>query len=326
MNVPERLVMDRRSLLALGVAATTLAVTGEEASADQGVPSDAALARSLGDFRSGSAEVNGTRLHYVAGGKGSPLVLLPGWPQTWWQFRKMMPALAKKYRVIAVDLRGMGGSGKPADGYDKKTMARDIYELVRQLGYDKVDVAGHDIGAMVAYSFAANHPDAVGKIALIDVPHPDESLYDLTLVPRPGQPFFLWWFAFNQVGVLPEQLLTGRFRLLVDHLCGLMLDNQNAIGDHDRAIYAHAYSTPDAIRAGNGWYKTFSQDIADEQTYPPLTTPILGLISPLSYDFVANVLSRQGTDVRLRKIENTGHYIPEEQPDALVAELTKYFG
>ncbi|TCO50895.1 alpha/beta fold hydrolase [Actinocrispum wychmicini] len=318
--------MDRRSLLALGAATAAVAVTGDVASAAENAPSDAALARSLGDFRSAYAQVNGTRLHYVTGGTGSPLVLLPGWPQTWWQFHKIMPALAKRHQVIAVDLRGMGGSGKPDRGYDKKTMARDIHELVRKLGHRKVDVAGHDIGAMVAHSFAVNHPDAVGKIALLDVPHPDDSLYDLTLIPRPGQPFFLWWFAFNQVDVLPGQLLAGRSRLLVDHLCGLMLLDQKNISDRDRDIYAHAYSTPDAVRAGNGWYQTFSQDIADQRTYPRLTTPVLGLISAANYDYVAAAITRHATDVRLVKVANTGHYLAEEQPAAVIDELTRYFG
>jgi pimeloyl-ACP methyl ester carboxylesterase len=316
--------MDRRSVLTLGATAAALAMTGEVATAAQGVPSDAALARSLGDFRSAYADVNGTRLHYVEGGKGSPLLLLPGWPQTWWQFRKIMPALARNHRVIAVDLRGMGGSAKPAAGYDKKTMARDIYELVRKLGYDKVDIAGHDIGAMVAYSFAANHAQAARKVALLDVSHPDESLYNLTLLPRPGQ-FFLWWFAFNQVDLLPDQLLAGRSRLLIDHLCGLMLRDQANIGDRDRAVFAHAYSTPDAIRAGNGWYKTFGQDIADEKTYPRLTVPILGLAAD-NYDYLAEVLPGKTTDLRLGKINDSGHYLDEEQPGAVVAELRKFLG
>ncbi|MFJ9033435.1 alpha/beta fold hydrolase [Streptomyces sp. NPDC102274] len=120
-------------------------------------------------FSSGFAEVNGIRLHYVAGGQGYPLVLLPGWPRTWYQFHKIMPPLAEHYRVIAVDLRGMGDSDKPATGYDKKPMAQDIYELIRALGYSKVNIAGEDIGAMVAYSFAANRPEATRKIAFWEV-------------------------------------------------------------------------------------------------------------------------------------------------------------
>jgi pimeloyl-ACP methyl ester carboxylesterase len=311
-------------VLTLGATAAALAMTGDVATATQSVPSDAALARSLGDFRSAYADVNGTRLHYVEGGKGSPLLLLPGWPQTWWQFHKIMPALARNHRVIAVDLRGMGGSAKPAVGYDKKTMARDIYELVRKFGYDKVDIAGHDIGAMVAYSFAANHAQAARKVALLDVSHPDESLYRLTLLPTPGQ-FHLWWFAFNQVDLLPDQLLAGKSRLLIDHLCGLMLRDQNNIADRDRAVFAHAYSTPDAIRAGNGWYKTFGQDIADEKTYARLTVPILGLAAD-NYDYLADLLPRKTTDLTLGKINDSGHYIDEEQPEAVVAELRKFFG
>ncbi|MGH9614827.1 MAG: alpha/beta fold hydrolase, partial [Bryobacteraceae bacterium] len=97
--------------------------------------SDTALVRSLPGFENGYTNANGIRLHYVAGGNGQPLVLLPGWPETWWSFHKIMPELAKHYRVIAVDLRGMGGSDKPADGYDKKTMAKDIDALIHQLGY-----------------------------------------------------------------------------------------------------------------------------------------------------------------------------------------------
>jgi pimeloyl-ACP methyl ester carboxylesterase len=97
--------------------------------------SDAALAASLpGDFRNGYAEVNGTRIHFVEGGKGRPVLLLPGWPQTWWEFHKIIPELATRHRVIAVDLRGMGGSAKPGLGYDKKNMAKDIHELTQLLG------------------------------------------------------------------------------------------------------------------------------------------------------------------------------------------------
>ncbi|MBP2329849.1 pimeloyl-ACP methyl ester carboxylesterase [Kibdelosporangium banguiense] len=316
--------MDRRSLLAAGAATAALAATGTTAEAEAATPSDAELARSLG-FRSAYADVNGTRLHYVIGGKGSPLMLLGGWPQTWWQFRKIMPALAERYRVIVADLRGMNLSGKPAGGYDKKTMARDIYELVKKLGYTQVDIAGHDIGAMVGHAFAANYPHAIRKLALIDVPHPDEGLYELTLLPQPTQ-FHLWWFAFNQVQLLPEQLLAGRFRLLVDHLCGLLLQNQAAITDRDRAIYARAYASPDAIRASNGWYQTFGQDIVDGKTYPRLTLPVLGLASEPGFDYLAGPLRRQAVDVQLEKISGAGHYVAEEQPEAVVTHLRRFFG
>ena len=106
--------------------------------------SDAALVKTLPGFNSSFATVNGIRLHYVAGGEGDPVFLLPGWPETWWSYHKIMPELAKRHRVISIDLRGMGSSDKPAGGYDKKSTAGDISELVRQLGYKQVDVIGHD--------------------------------------------------------------------------------------------------------------------------------------------------------------------------------------
>lgn len=168
------------AMMAAGAISTAEAQTPKPVAAR----SDAVLVKSLPGFQNGYADVNGTRLHYVIGGEGAPLVLLPGWPQTWWQFHKIMPTLAKSYRVIAVDLRGMGGSSKPPAGYDKKNMAKDIRELVQKLGYDKVHMAGHDIGAMVAFSYAANYPEATTKLALLDVPHPDDFFSQLTMVRR----------------------------------------------------------------------------------------------------------------------------------------------
>ncbi|WP_158847687.1 alpha/beta fold hydrolase [Saccharothrix deserti] len=267
------------------------------------VPSDAELARSLdGDFESRHAEVNGTDLHYVIGGQGDPLLLLGGWPQTWWQFRKIMPSLAQRHQVIAVDLRGMGSSGKPESGYDKKTMAADVLALARHLGHEQVDIAGHDIGALVAYSFAANHPEAARRIALLDVMHPDESWFQHTVLPRPGRPL-LWWFAFNQLRGLPEQLITGRSRYLIDFVHDESTPDPAAIGDFDRAVYAHAYSTPEAIRASNSWYRAFGQDIEDEKGYGPLTPPILALTGEGLYDAARDVLSRKALDAEVVKLD-----------------------
>ncbi|MEV8632976.1 alpha/beta hydrolase [Streptosporangium sp. NPDC051023] len=299
--------------------------------------SDAALAASLeGDFSSRYAEVNGVRLHHVVGGHGATLVLLGGWPQTWWQFHKIMPELARHYRVVAVDLRGMGGSAKPETGYDKKTMARDIRELVRHLGDEKVYVAGHDIGAMVAQSLAANHPDVVEKIALLDVHHPDETLYGLTLLPQSdqhvdgdflaGSRAYLWWFAVNQVRGLPEKLLAGRERELIDTLFDYLLLDAASIGERDREIYARAYSSQDAIRAGNAWYQAFMRDIEDEKGYGPLTVPILALGGDHSnHPYLASVLPGKGTDVQVVEVKDSGHYLPEEQPETVIRLLTEFF-
>ncbi|RBQ14539.1 alpha/beta hydrolase [Spongiactinospora rosea] len=299
---------------------------------------DEALARSLpGTFTSRHAEVNGVRLHYVEGGGGEPLLLLGGWPQTWWQWNKVMPDLARRYRVIAVDLRGMGGSGKPAGGYDKKTMAADIHALVRHLGLTTVNIAGHDIGAMVAYAHAANHPEATTKIALLDVAHPDESWSAMRLLPGPDQHVdsvieagarsYLWWFAFNQVRGLPEKLLEGRHRLLGDWLFDRQSDDPGFIDERSREVYARAYSTADAIRAGNGWYQTFNRDIEDERGYGRVTAPMLVLGGDRSnYANLRDTMPAKGTDVQVVKVADCGHYIPEERPQVVIDALTAFLG
>lgn len=288
---------------------------------------DEELAHSLpGDFRSCHAELAGVRLHYVEGGSGDPLFLLPGWPQTWWEFRKIMPALAERYRVIAVDLRGMGGSSRPESGYDKKTMAGDILALARQLGYDRVNLVGHDIGAMVAYSFAANHPEAINRLALLDVVHPDESRYDMPLLPRPDRGFNMWWWAFNQVPELPEKLISGRMQHVIDWLFNNSLVDPASIGPADRAVYARAYDSPEAIRATNRWYQAFHQDIEDIKSYGKFGMPLLGIASPVSHDQFQRLLPTLAPDVRVVKVDRALHWIPEEQPELVARALTEFFG
>ncbi|OAR22216.1 alpha/beta hydrolase [Streptomyces sp. ERV7] len=324
--------LDRRKMIGLGAGSAALAMAGGVAVAEPAtaaprhrVPSDAALARSLsGGFRSRYAHVNGVRLHYVAGGSGTPVVLLAGWPQTWWAWRHVMPELARRHRVIAVDIRGMGGSDKPQGGYDKKTMAGDVHALVRSLGYSRVNMVGHDMGAMVAFSFAANHPAATRRLALLDTLHVDETQYDIPLLPRPDQGFNLWWWAFNQVQGLPEQLAAGRMRHIVDWLFANSLPDQALVPDFDRAVYAHRYDSPDAVRAGAAWYKAAHQDIADLKTYGKVTAPVLGIGSRLTYDQFRQVLPTLAADVRVVCADRSIHYIPEEQPELLSSELLKF--
>lgn len=119
-------------------------------------------------FTHHTAVVNDIRLHYVLGGQGDPVVLLHGWPETWYAWRKVMPALAQQYTVIAPDMRGLGDSDKPATGYDKSTVADDIYQLVRQLGFQRIFLVGHDMGGPVAYAYAAAHPQDVRRFVFVE--------------------------------------------------------------------------------------------------------------------------------------------------------------
>jgi len=320
--------------IALGAAFSTPAMSAPKTPAAAVAPatiSDAALVRTLPGFQEGVAEVNGVRLHYVAGGTGKALVLLPGWPQTWWAYHKIMPALAKTHRVIAVDLRGMGASSKPATGYDKKTMAADIHALVRHLGYDKADIAGHDIGSQVAYAYAANHPEATNKLIMMDVPHPDAGLATWPLLPQAGtfgdkideaHPF-AWWFAFHQVRGLPEDILAGRQHLEQEWFYRYLLKDESAIDARDRAVYYKAYASRDAIRAGNAWYQAFPQDILDHKTYGKLAMPVLALGGP-GYGWLKATLEPTVSDLKVIKIEGSGHFIAEEQPAATIAALEAF--
>ncbi|MVU82522.1 alpha/beta fold hydrolase [Nocardia sp. ET3-3] len=325
--------MRRRAMLQLGAGAfaavgAASAVTAWETTrpADAAVPDDAELARALGDFRSDTALVNGFRMHYVTGGSGDPVVLVPGWPTTWWSYRKIMPALAQRYRVVAVDIRGMGGSDKPSGGFDKKTMAGDIHELIRTLGFDRVHLVGHDIGSMVAFSFAANHPDATRSLSLLDVLHPDDSFYRIPMLQPPGSGVSVWWYAFNQVQSLPEKLLAGRARELIDWHLGIGLVDQATITDFDRAVVADRYNRPGAVRCANAWYQGFHQDIIDMRAYPELTAPTLGLCSPIAYPAFQQTLPKLATDLRdIIEVDKARHWLCDEDPDLVIRSLTTHF-
>jgi pimeloyl-ACP methyl ester carboxylesterase len=293
---------------------------------------DAALVKRLHGFRSDYAQVNGTRLHFVIGGRGPALVLLPGWPQTWWSFHKIMPALARHHTVVAVDIRGMGGSAKPAAGYDKKNMAKDIHELLLKLGQDKAVIVGHDIGAQVAWSFAANHPQATDKLVMLDVPHSDEQLYQWPILPRlntfsdkidPAAPF-AWWFAFHQVMGLPERLLAGRAHIQQEWFFTYLMKDESVLTPLDRAVYANAYRSSEAIRAGTAWYQAFPRDIEDEKGYAKLTMPVLGIAGP-GFDWLNASLAAKATNARAVHLKDSGHFVQEEAPEEtarLILEFT----
>ena len=294
---------------------------------------DAALVKRLKGFKSESAQVNGTRIHYVIGGSGPALVLLPGWPETWWTFHKIMPALGQHYTVLAIDLRGMGSSAKPAFGYEKKNMAKDVNELLLKLGHSKAFVVGHDIGAQVAWSFAANYPEATEKLVMLDVPHPDEGLYNWPILPRPNtfgdriDPAapFAWWFAFHQVKRLPERMLQGRSHVEQEWFFTYLMKDESALSPLDRSVYANAYRGVEAIRAGNAWYQAFPQDIVDEKAYQKLTMPVLGIAGP-GYGWLNATIAARATNARTVHLENSGHFMQEEAPEEttrLILEFLK---
>jgi len=288
--------------------------------------SDNELIKNFPGFTNQYGTVNGVRLHYVDGGSGAPLICLPGWPQTWYSYHPVAMELAKVYRVIIVDIRGMGSSEKPESGYDKKTMATDILELIRQLGLTKVHIMGHDIGGMVAMSFAFNYPGFVEKLIVLDGSHPGEGMMQMPLIPLPGtftgkmdanMPY-AWWMGFNQVKELPEKILEGRFQYLLDWLFQYVMIDDRKMSRFEREIYASVYNETDSIRASNAWYQSFSRDIEDAKTYQQLTMPVLGIGSYVSFNYMKMGLPYMATDVNVIGILDSGHYMFEEKPEEVL--------
>jgi pimeloyl-ACP methyl ester carboxylesterase len=202
---------------------------------------------------------------------------------------------------------------------------------VRQLGYDKADIAGHDIGSQVAYAYAANFPQATNKLIMMDVPHPDAGLATWPLLPQAGtfgdkideaHPF-AWWFAFHQVKGLPEEILAGREHLEQEWFYRYLLKDESAIDARDRAVYRKAYASRDAIRAGNAWYQAFPQDILDHKTYGKLDMPVLGLGGP-GYGWLKATLEPTVGNLKVVRMDGSGHFIAEEKPADTIAAIEAF--
>ncbi|WP_312608334.1 alpha/beta fold hydrolase [Agrobacterium pusense] len=317
--------------LSLALPSALVAQTTDKGNPYEGIDvSNETLVSELDGFTSGFADVNGIRMHYVTGGNGPPVVMMPGWPQTWWAFNKIMPALAEDYTVIAVDIRGMGATDKPEGGYDKKTMAADIHGLIGALGYEEAHLVGHDIGSQVAYAFSANYPEATTSVSFLDVSAQPQSTRDMRLVPPAPltgefeKDFFLWWFAFNQVGGMPEELIEGRAHIYQDWFWESLLYNKDALSERDRAVYAAAYNTRDGIRGGNGWYQAYATDLDDQLTYPKmLDVPSLG-IGGLGNILLVEFMQQHFANPQLQHLPESGHYVAEEAPAEVTAYLREF--
>src|SRR5215211_2264176 len=273
------------------------------------------------------ASVNGIQIHYVMGGQGDAIVLLHGWPETWYAWRHVMPALAKNYTVIAPDLRGLGDSSKPATGYDGKTVAEDIHQLVTQLGFRTIFLVGHDIGTQVAYSYTAAHPTEVKKLAVMELTIPGFA--------PPGRPP-IWWAIFHQTPDVPEALVEGKEMMYLSWFLRGLAFNPAAITQEDINEYVSHYSAPGGMRAGFEHYRAFPQDAIQNQNYSKtkLTMPVLALGGGYVPTFGGNItmptviygmkiLAQNVTGIT---VPNSGHFIPEEQPDVVVKLLNNFLG
>ena len=182
--------------------------------------------------------VNNVTLHYVIGEQGDSILLLHGWPETWYEWRHIIPQLIdNNYTVIAPDMRGLGDSEKPQTGYDKKTVAEDIYQLIKKLGYGKIYIVAHDLGVPVAYSFAAAHPENVKKMVILDTLLPGFGVEEAAKFSPNG----IWHLSFHAVRDLPEKLIDGQEDTYLNWFYDHYSYNQSAITPKDREEYIKQY-------------------------------------------------------------------------------------
>ncbi|MBD2562159.1 alpha/beta hydrolase [Nostoc linckia FACHB-391] len=274
-------------------------------------------------FTHHTADVNGVRLHYVMGGQGDPLVLLHGWTQTSYAWNRIMPALAERYTVIAPDTRGLGDSSKPDSGYDKRTMAEDIYQLVQHLGFDDISLVGHDIGGQIAYAYANAYSEDVNHLAILEVPIPGLEGWENVSSEQSA-----WHFQFHAVPDLPEALVTGRERIYFSHFYENYAYDPTAITEADINEYLRTYSNPDALHAGFEYYRAFPEDTRyNREHIKMLDMPVLALGGESTLgDFPLIQLQTVAKNIRGGTMQGCGHYIPDECAEALTEELLSFLG
>jgi pimeloyl-ACP methyl ester carboxylesterase len=276
-------------------------------------------------FKSRFVTANGVRQHVVIGGDGPPLLLVHGWPETWFAWRLVMPELAKSYTVVAVDQRGIGLSDKPATGYDNGNLAKDLASLMTALGYAKFAVAGHDTGMVASYALAADYPDRVARVALMEVPGPPSHKAS----PPAFLPGFannkLWHIPFNRIGKTAEELITGR----EDIFFGYEFRIQGGTLPPDLvSYYISLVSDPVSLSGSLGFYRDFdgTLDQNDDRANTPLPMPVLAVGGVEGWGTaVGEHLDGLATNIQTVAVPGAGHWVAEQAPAALLTEFKAFF-
>ncbi|MGA9090907.1 MAG: alpha/beta hydrolase [Bradyrhizobium sp.] len=267
------------------------------------------------------ADVNGVRLHYLAAGKGDPVVLLHGFAETSHMWLPLIAKLSDRHTVIAPDLRGFGQSSTPSDGYTKAAMAQDIHALLSSLKYDRIRLVGHDIGLMVAYAFAAQYPSEVDRLVLMEAFLPGVGDWNSVFLLRD-----LWHFHFY--GKTPLALVNGRERIYLDHFWNdFAADPRKSVSENDREFYAKAYAQPGHMAAGMEVFRAFPKDAEDFAVFARtrLTMPMLVLSGEKAG---GPFLIEQGRMVAAAVegvlVKGSGHWLMEEAPDQVIPKLVEF--
>jgi pimeloyl-ACP methyl ester carboxylesterase len=278
-------------------------------------------------FTSRFVDTGELRQHAVTGGTGPPLLLVHGWPENWYAWRMLMPSLAEDFEVIAVDQRGIGLTDKPRDGYDAGTLAGDLVALMDALGHKRFGLVGHDTGYFICYALAADHPDRVARVALAEVPGPPGVIPSPPLfIPEPFNDR-LWHIPFNRVNdELTEQLVRGREDIFFGYEFRIQA-GRTALPDDVQTYYFDLFSDPDVLRGSFGLYRAWDTTVAqnEERKSRPLTMPVLAIGGAESWgEEAGNGIKPAAADVQTVVIPGAGHWVAEQAPDAMLAELTTF--
>jgi pimeloyl-ACP methyl ester carboxylesterase len=274
--------------------------------------SSAALAAPPPGFTAHTAQVNGAAIHYQVGGQGSPVVLLHGYAETSAMWTPIMAQLARTHTVIVPDLRGAGASEKTSGGYDKKNMAKDIHELVAGISTEPAVVVGHDIGLMVSYAYAAQYPQDVKRLALLEAFLPGIGEWKVRYAaPRN------WHYHFR--GPTAEGLVQGRERIYFEHFWNdFAADRHHSLPEAERQLYAAAWAQPGGMRAGFAWFAAFEQDAEDFAQFSQhkLQMPVLAVAGEKSgADFLVRQVKLVADNVDGQIVAGSGHWLLDEQPE-----------
>jgi pimeloyl-ACP methyl ester carboxylesterase len=270
------------------------------------------------------AHVNGTEFHYVsAGSHGSPVLLVHGFPESWWTVHKLIPLLADSHRVFAVDLRGFGDSA-PADADHTSTIAaQDLEALIEALDVGPVHLTGQDISGPTTFRLAASAPELVRSYSPIETGLPGLGLEMLADVTHGGA----WHIGVLAAPGIPEMLLTGReHALLADYAFPSLNATPGAITDKDIDEFVRTYARPGGFSGAAGLYRSLltEADEIRELATRKLAIPVLA-IGGFSGEFTASAFKQVATNVTPVVLEGIGHYAALEAPDRLAGALLSFY-
>jgi pimeloyl-ACP methyl ester carboxylesterase len=272
-------------------------------------------------------EVNGTTLHYVAAGTGgTPILLVHGFPETWWSFHRLIPLLAAHHRVFAVDLRGFGDSGNGPGTYDSATAAEDLHLLIDQLGVGPVHLTGQDIGGASVFRLATTHPQDVLSLTAIETGLPGFGMEVLADITHGG----VWYIGVLAAPGIPEMLLTGREReFLGQFVFPTLSATPGAITEADIDEFARTYARPDGWRGAIGLYRSMlregSEITALAQT-PGLNVPVLAVGARAGSFTLATMTQAAASEVSSVSLDGVGHYAAMEAPEELAKAMIEFTG